>query len=280
MQVSIIRPGFLVSLKTTVRGGVTYARRDIPAPVATDGAAPATETAAEVSAWETVRAIADAAEHKRAIETRGRCRTLIVRHCALSSFGLLCPESNAEALAEAIREAQEHADQFNRGARFSRVEVFALAGRIADNDVQAARAIASEVRDLVGAMQSGIKSADPDAIREAANKARSLAGMLDPDVGLKVSEAIKAARTAAREIVRRVGKAGETAAEVVQSLQLEALDRARFAVLDLEAAPVDAEADEAPAPIIEARALDLMPETLPELPAVPSAADIARFLEI
>ena len=133
LQFSIIRPGFLVSLKTTVRGGVSYSRRDIAAPVATDGApAAAADPAAEVSAWETVRAIADAAEHRRAIETRGRCRTLIVRHCAQSSFGLLCPEANEPELSAAIREAQQLADEFNRGARFSRVEVFTLAGRIAD----------------------------------------------------------------------------------------------------------------------------------------------------
>ena len=273
LQFSIIRPGFLVSLKTTVRGGVSYSRRDIAAPVATDGApAAAADPAAEVSAWETVRAIADAAEHRRAIETRGRCRTLIVRHCAQSSFGLLCPEANEPALSAAIREAQNLADEFNRGARFSRVEVFTLAGRIADNDVQAARAISSEVRELVAAMESGIKAADPAAIREAADKARNLAGMLDPDVGAKVSDAIKAARTAAREIVKRAGKAGETAADVVASLQLESLQRARFAVLDFEAAATDAEAA-APAAAVDARALDLMPETAPD--AAPAPAPVA-----
>lgn len=248
MQVSVIRPGSLVSLKTTIRGGVSYARRDV-VPVHAEGAA-------EVSTWETTRQVADAEEHRAAVEVRGRCRTLIVRHCAQSSFGLLCPMTNESALQSAIIEAQQLADEFNRGATYSRIEVFALLGRIADNDLQAARAIGAEVRDLVAAMERGIKAADPEAIREAANKARQLSGMLDPAVSGAVSDAIKAARSAAREIVRRVEKDGERAADVVAGLQLEALDRARFAVLDIEPATVDSEAAE-PSAAADARALDL-----------------------
>lgn len=249
MRVSVIRPGYLVSLKTTVRGGVTYQRADLPAD------APAYGTVA-VSRWETTRAIADPAEHTRAIETRGRCRTMITRVCAPSSFGLLCPQSREPELTEAIRAAQSLADAFNVGATHTRIEVFALAGRVADNDLQAARAIGAEVRELVDSMRDGIAAADPESIREAANKARALAGMLSADASAAVSDAIKAARAAAREIVRRVEKQGETAASVVQSLQLQALDRGRFAVLDVD---VSSETEEpaADAEPMAGRALDL-----------------------
>lgn len=265
MRVSTIRPGLLVSLKTSVRGGVTYTRRDLATEAAEVGAAETEAAAAAravVSTWETTRVIADAEEHRRAIETRGRCRSVISRECIGSSFGLLCPQARETQLQDAIGEAQRIAAEFNATARHTRIDVFTLTGRVASDDVQAARAIAWEVRELVANMEAGIRAADPAAIREAANKARDLAGMLAPEVAGSVSDAIEAARKAAREIVRRVQRDGERAADVVQSLRLEAFDGSRFAALDLDGA-TDAPAQVMPAEsrAVEIEAADLAPES-------------------
>lgn len=247
MQTSIIRPGLLVSLKTNIRGGVNYQTETIEAEHA--------QGAARVATWQTRREITDAAEHESAIKARGLARTAIVRTCCASTFGLLCPISNESQLTEGIEAARAIADEFNRTARYSRLDVFVIAGRIADSDTEAAKAIGSEVRELIEAMERGVRTADPAAIRDAANKARAMAGMLSPDAASAVSKAISEVRTIARDIVRRVERSGESAASIVQGLQLESLKAARFAVLDMDEAQ---DSGDAPADLF-APAIDLAP---------------------
>ena len=275
LRTLVIRPGLLVSLKTSIRGGVSYQRRDLAAETAAEVPETAAAEAARiaVSTWETTRTIADVEEHRRAVEVRGRCRTIIARHCIASTFGMLCPQSREAELQAAVSEAQALAAEFNAGARFSRVDVLTLTGRVAADDVQAARAIGSEVRELVASMEAGIRAADPDAIREAASKARALAGMLSPEVAGKVSASVEAARAAAREIVRRVERDGERAADVVRSIRLEAFDLGRFPSLDL-----DGGAEVAPVLAVESRAVDLQPDDTPAEVAAPAPA--ARGLDL
>lgn len=273
---SIIRPGLLVSLKTSVVGGVRYEKRELEPEHRIDG-----DPSATLARWETARMIADAAEHESATKTRGRIRTIIGAACCPSSFGLLCPIGNEEKLQAAIAEARGLADTFNREARFSRVECYVITGRVSDSDLEAARAIGAEVRGLVEAMQDGIKAADPEAIREAANRARAVAGMLSDDTQRKVGAAIAEARNAAREIVRRVEKAGERAADVVATLTLERLEAARFAVLDLGdgAAPELGEISAPAAPSLDLFALDAIAPGPDLEPAAPPAALAALELD-
>jgi len=171
--------------------------------------------------------------------------------CCVSSFGLLCPSLQEPELQAAIEAAREIADKHNEGARLTRVEVFVLVGRIAQDDAEAARAIGSELRDLMEQMKAGIAAANPEAIREAANKARNLGAMLAPEVSDKVAGAIAEARRAAREIIKRVEKAGETAARVVAECSVSKIETARFAFLDLD------EGATASAEPVPARGLDL-----------------------
>lgn len=273
MQTSIIRPGLLVSLKTTIRGGVSYQTETLESDHLQSGA--------RVAEWRTRREIADAAEHDAAVKARGLARTAILRTCCASTFGLLCPVSNESALTEGIAEARRVADAFNAGAKFSRLEVYVIAGRIADSDTEAAAAIGSEVRELIEAMERGVRAADPAAIREAANKAREVSGMLSADTAAAVSKAIAEVRSVARDIVRRVERTGETAASVVAGLQLDALKAARFAVLDIdaeqsEAGPTEAAELFAPAvdlaPAADAPAADAGPAPVIELDAMPAGA--------
>lgn len=263
MKTSVLKPGLLVSLSVRVKGGVSYARRELAAGPTTNGE--------QVSRWETERTIHDPEEWERAGQARSLARSLVSGVCCPSTFGLLCPVSEEAALDAGVTEAREVAERFNASAAQSRVEVFVLVGRIAQDDAEAARAIGAEVRELLEAMQAGIKAADPEAIREAANKARAIGGMLTEDVGAKVDAAIAEARKAAREIVRRVAKSGEQAAAVVGELNMRALDAARFAFLDTDA-PREAR-PEAPA----ARGLDLEPSGI----SGPLAAlGVSRELEL
>lgn len=263
--VTVLKPGLLVSLKTSLRGGVTYARRDIEADHTT-------EEGARRAAWETVREIPDPEEFERATQARSKARVAVSRACCASSFGLLCPQARKAELQAGIEEARAIAREHNLGASRSYVDVFVIVGRVAQDDAEAARAISSELRELMQAMKDGIAAADPEAIREAATRARNLGAMLTPDVAGKVSEAITEARKAARELTARVGKAGEQAAAVVAELQVSKIEAARFAFLDMDegAAP---EAEPAPA-----RALDLAPEAEPA--TISAAPAVQRALEL
>lgn len=261
MQISTLRPGLLVSLKTSVTGNVSYSKRDIESDHFTgDGSRRAV--------WETERSIADPGEHEEAIKVRGKARTLITKLCAPSSFGLLCPDSRRAELDRAIVEAREIADSFNAFAKLTNVAVHVLVGRISADDVEAVRAINSEVRDLLAEMEVGIQKLDPKAIRDAATKARALGQMLSPYAEEKVSRAIEIARTAAK----RIAKDGEVSAEVAAA-QMRIIRSNRNAFLDLD------EAVEVGRPIETAgRSVDLMtPDTLEIAAVVPA---IARQIEL
>jgi hypothetical protein len=244
MQTSTLRPGFLVSLKTSLRGNVSYVSDVIESEhVTSEGS--------KRAKWETQRTIADPAEFEAAKQARQKARSAVSRICALSAFGLMCPEAAAADLEAAIAEARQIADAFNASARLTQVKVYVLTGRIAPDDIEAVRAINSEVRELLAEMRDGINNLDVEAVRTAASKARRIASMLTPDAQARVQTAIDAARRTAR----RMSQAGEQAAQEIDRATLAAITDARTAFLDL-----DDESTEVLAPKADARAIDLTPE--------------------
>lgn len=242
MQASTIRPGLLVSLKTSVTGNVSYKKQDLEADHLTS-------EGIKRARWETERTITDPEEHEKALQVRSKCRTLITRVCAASTFGLLCPESDSAELTEAVETAQALAAEFNRTATITRVGVYIIAGRVAADDVEAVRAINSEVRELLGDMERGVRNLDVKVIRDAANKAREIGSMLQPEAAARIQVAINAARTTARAIV----KAGETNAAEIDRRAIRAITESRTAFLDMDG---ESEMQE---PVARGRAIDLTP---------------------
>lgn len=235
-----LRPGLIVSLRTSIKGGVEYARRDLETgEIITDGA--------ERARWETTRTIADKIEHSRAVKVRGKARSLIQSATVRSDFGLLCQEAKEAQLDEACDEANTLIDAFNSSAVGTQVALYLLKGRILGNDESAVAAIGAEVRDLIEKMQLGLANADVKKIRDAASKAKKVGQMLDTETAAKVSAAVMEARSAARSIVKRIETDGEDAALVVQELSRKALNEARFAFLDLDT-PSEAPASPKAAP--------------------------------
>lgn len=271
MKPSVLKPGLLVALNTTVRGGVKYSRTDLQADHVDDS------SGARIAEWQTLRQIADPQEYERAIQVRGKCRTAILRPCSATSFGAMCPTANEFDLRRGIEEAQTLASEFNRTASLCKVEVFVIVGRVAQDDAEAARAVSAEVRALMDDMQAGIKAANPEAIREAANKAKEIAAMLSDDVQGKVSEAIDQARKAARAIVKRVQKDGEAAADVIRDCSVAKIDAARFAVLDLT--PQDAPTVAQDAAPVSVPALDI-PAFADSVPGAVAAPALPFALEL
>lgn len=238
VKLNVLKPGLLVSLKSSVRGGVSYIRKDLDAKV---------EESSKVSRWETEKKIENAEEFEAANVARGRARTVISALCANSLFGLLCPNENAEKLDEAIKEARAIAAAHNAVATHTQVEVFVIVGKIAQTDEEAARAIGAEVTALLDQMKRATLAGNVEAIREAANKARDLGAILSEDVAKKVSGAIDEARKNARELVKRVQRDGENAADVIRDLYIQKMDTARSAFLDLDEGVVQSVQHVAPA---------------------------------
>ncbi|HXJ61963.1 MAG TPA: hypothetical protein VNU68_35445 [Verrucomicrobiae bacterium] len=183
-----------------MRGNVSYTKMDIEADHLTDDGT-------RQAAWETKRGIEHPREHEEATKIRSKARSLITSVCSPSSFGLLCPASDGEKLTAAVEEARGLADAFNRTANVTRIAVYVIIGRVAADDVEAIRAINGEIRDLMTAMERGLRNLDVQAVRDAANKAKALSTMLSPDAAERAQRGIDAARSAARKIV----KAGEQA---------------------------------------------------------------------
>lgn len=243
MKISTIRPGILVSLSVRTRGNVQYTRRDIEAEhIEEDGTLRAK--------WETDRIIESPEEHDRAGKVRSKARSLVTAVCTQSNHGLLCPERDEAKLINAIAAARELIDEFNAGAAVTRIALFVIPGKIAADDVEAVRAINSEIRDLMTAMEDGLQRLRVEEVREAANKAKALANMLTPEAAERAERAIKLARSAARRIV----KAGEAAAIEIDQATLNAIRQSRASFLDFGAQ------DEIQAPEVTGRAIEFAVE--------------------
>lgn len=242
-QSSTLRPGLLVSLKTSIAGNVRYTKIELEADHKT-------ESGERKARWETQRLITDPDEHEAARKVRSRASSLIRGSCAHSAFGLLCPEDKADVLDKAVAEARALADEFNKSARLSRVYLYVIAGRIASDDVEAVKAINSEVRDLLDEMKEGVENLDVKAIRDAAGRAKSLGSMLSPDAAARIQIAIDTARATAKKIVQ----AGEEGAAEIDRAAIKKITESRTAFLDLDGG------GDISTPRATGRALDLSPD--------------------
>jgi hypothetical protein len=261
---STLTPGYLVAFRTSITGNVDYSKLIIESEHRVKGGA-------NRAKWETTRTIEDPKEHAAAKTARGQACAAIRRVCIQSAFGLLCPEKKASELTAAIAEARRYADAFNKKAKITRLFVDALPGRVAQDDVQAVRAITSEVTELLAAMEKGVANVDAEAVRAAAARVKGLGEMLAPDAAEKVKAAVEVARQAARQIV----KAGNKAAQEIDLEVIKQIAAARTSFLDFDAAVEigDVGAD--------ARALDFeMPSFVPEGQLIPDTIGTPREIEL
>lgn len=268
-RATMIRPGLMVSLKSTVRGGVSYQRVDLDAADAgivecasqepgqdvdvrggllctvcggtwAKGAAEVHDSECrvagrEVRRWETTKIVDDPTEMLSATKARSKALAAIRALCSRTSFGLLCPSSFEATLDKAIGEARAIVAAHNATAKTTHAAIFVLKGRVASDDVEATKAIAQEVRELVNDMATGIQKLDAKAVREAADAAKQMIDLLEEEQAGKLADAVTQARKAARQIVARVEKGGEEAAIVLADIQKGAIEKCRVAFLDYDA---------------------------------------------
>jgi hypothetical protein len=240
--ISTLRPGLLVSFKTSVTGNVDYTKEEIERDHTT-------EEGKRRAKWQTERIITDPEEFERATQARSKCLSLVRTVCARSAFGLLCAEIDRDKLDAAIADARRIADEFNATASLTSVKVYIIIGRVAADDVEAVKAINSEISELMQDMRDGLEKLDVKAVREAAAKAKNVGQMLTGEAQARVATAIELARKSARDIV----SAGENAAIEIDRATIARIAEARTAFLDLD------EQREIGAPVAAARAVDLEP---------------------
>ncbi len=243
LTTSTLRPGLLVALKTSISGNVKYFKKTIESDRTLD-------TGERMAKWETERLIELPEEHAEAVELRSKARKLISGICAQTEFGLLCPESQADRLDIAMTRARSLVEEFNGRAKRTRVNFFMLCGKINPDDVEAVRAINSEISELLVTMARGLEKLDVAEVRKAAERVAKIAIVLAPDAQARVQDAVDAARATARKIV----KAGETVAQEIDTQTIALLARTQAAFLDLDIG------GDVAAPEAEARAIDLEPE--------------------
>lgn len=247
MYTSTLRPGLLVSVKTSIRGNCNYVTTTLEAEHLVGDM--------KRARWETEKTVLDAAEHERALKVRSLARSAIQTVCAHSDFGLICPEDRADRLRAAVAKARDICAEFNATANVTQVRFNVLVGKVSADDVEAVKAINGEIRDLMDAMANGLKRLDVEAVRAAAIKAKSVGKVLEANAQERVAKAIEVARAAAKDIV----KAGETGSAEIDQIAIQRLTEARTAFLD-----VDLEGDtQAPAPAAPV-AVDFDPEWTPE----------------
>lgn len=227
-----IRPGLLVSLKTSCRGNVRYQREDIV-------------SGRDMAQWQTTRTTTDPDEYERAKKVQTTVSNMIRAVCINSSDWLLCPLSRVDMFRDAVKKARGLVSEFNEASMFTRIELKVLTGSIAPNDVEAIKAINAEISALLATMQFGLDTLDVKAIRAAANKATQLSAMLSPDAEKSVRTAVREAR----RVARKLSKASEGAAGEIERISIERLTEGRF--VDLDAAELTIAK-----PISETRAVD------------------------
>ena len=234
-----LQSGLLISLSSSVTGGVQYARKDLDERCGAAGKDAmggdasckllrghegkcdfSALTAEEVTRWETTRTISDKAEYDKAVKARNKARSLITAVCVSSNFGLLCLAAKEKELDERFAEAQSMVDEFNRQAQYTRIAIYMLKGVIPDSS-SSARSISSEVIELIDQMLTGIAAGDEDAVRSAANALTQLSEMLGDAARAMVEKAIAEARSAARAIVK-AKEAREAGEQVSMAAQKEA----------------------------------------------------------
>lgn len=222
-----MKPGLLVSLKTELKGGVSYVRETIET-------AHRTETGTQLESWKTLKRVDDADEHERATKVRNAASALVRACCYATCFGLFCLQENIENFRLAEEQAYKLARDFNAEAKNCRVGVYVFTGRVAANEEEAARKITAEMADILGDMERGVASLNVEAIREAADRAKEMGAMLDDDSSAKIQVAVEAGRRAARQIKKLAEKGEAAAAELtaITRVSSQAISMARFSFLD------------------------------------------------
>jgi hypothetical protein len=225
-----LKPGMiLVALSIKIRGGVHYDRVELERELRDDHS--------ERSAWKTVKTVADVDERQAAEQARHSARYAIKRHCTRTPWGLMCAGENEGELLAGITEARKVENGFNAGASHSHLHVAVFCGRVAEDDVEAARAVRGEIQQILRDVRGAIEGGDVRSMRDLATQTKQMYNLLDEGAEERaaLSGAVKAIRRVARDVVRLVEKKGDELESVLTEENLKPINDARWAFRHLAA---------------------------------------------
>jgi hypothetical protein len=246
MALASIKPGVLVLFSVHVHdSGITRDTDDLSA----DNASTFVPEGATVRVTKTTTVHRDPAEHDRAIKLRGKIEGMIRRHLTINPFLKHCSFDGFDLLLSDLATCQALADEHNASpeTRYTRVVIYFVPAVIGAADAEdqakalevqtrAARQMAEECKRILDDMSRGIDNLDPTAIREARERAQSFSPVLSAEQSTALDSAIETA-TKAANLIGKLQRKGEEAADILASVSREAIGRARIAFLDLS--PVD-----------------------------------------
>lgn len=217
-----IKPGILVALRTSVRGGYEYRRTELGTEVLPDGS--------ERTTWETERFVLDPEELERANETRSIARKVVKQVCTQTPWGLVCGDDREDELDEVLAHARSLAAAHNAEAEHTTVHLSAMLGRVARDEEEAVEAIRQEISHLLDDATQALANGDVEGVRQLANKGKAMGRLLEDEseAAGAVEDAVKGMRATARSIVKRVEKAGEDLEAVLDAKAFEPISHARF----------------------------------------------------
>lgn len=226
---AVVKPGLLVVIKSSVRGGAEYDRREM----STDDVDPA--GAEQVRAWATVQRVFDPDELAGAKAVRGRAVGWLWARVAQTPYGLVVTDDRVHAFDAALAKARAAVDAFNGGARHVRVTLRVLKTRLLLEEAAAAFEEAAE--EAVEELDArDFKTAeDVEEIRKVADRAADFAAVLRGDLAERVLAKIREARaaaTAAAKEVRGDAPAADRPAKSKKTPKVRAADAEALARLD------------------------------------------------
>lgn len=266
-----IAPSLIVARSISRVGGVATSRNLVKNEVGEDGH--------EHSEWEVSRDVENPEEVRRVSKLIAQQKRVIDKLCARTSLGLLCPKVREPLLLKAIEEVRARVAEENDTLTTCEVTAAFVRGEIVSDEREAAAQIARDIGAAFSDIKMAIAACDVKAIRKAVLGLKGLDAVL-PDVQAKaLKDATLVARKAATLIAREVDKKGRTIESVRQSINMDALDVARIAFVEVgDSVPVveqtapevvehmaSLEIDEAPEPGEAAKAFA---ETAPVQPAI------------
>lgn len=216
-----IKDGYLVVGGISQRGCVSY----------THSGRKKNETGERLEEdWETHKVVLSVDEQKNLSSTRRLLRRKISSlGSIINDFGIYVPREFGNELEAAISVANDGVREYNKKAKYTRLQSNFTVFEIGGGDERVAKALYDNTVNLLEDMNEAIEKGDIKALRYSIKRMRGISSVLPPQTGKKLANQIKEAREAAKEAVKAQGDSGtdkqklEKAVKALQKVSVSGL---------------------------------------------------------
>lgn len=187
-----IKPCILVTDKLNVARGVSYHRTDIFAEDQPDGS--------HIAKWETERQFKDKEEAKVADQVYSKARWKIRTMCLYTEVGYLCSAGNEAALKQAIKDARDMCETFNKGAKYCHIEFRVVCTKIEPENNDGVDALKEALAMHTANIRQALQGFDYKKARDLLQATKPAIEMLTGPEKDKLMQVREEARALATEI--------------------------------------------------------------------------------